>query len=72
MHILPVLHPFTTTVPGVAHFNLIVPKIKGQARHTFFNTAIRHWNLLPNSIKETNKSPQFKSAVKTIFQNKQD
>ena len=45
-------------------FNFIVPKIKGQASHTFFNTAIRHWNLLPNSIKEINKLPQFKSAVK--------
>ena len=45
-------------------FNFIVPKIKGQASHTFFHTAIRHWNFLPNSIKEINNLSQFKSAVK--------
>ena len=45
-------------------FNFIVPKTKGQASHTFFHTAIRHWNFLPNSIKEINNLPQFKTAVK--------
>ena len=31
-----------------------VPKSKGQARFTFYNTAIHHWNALPNEIKNTN------------------
>ena len=35
-------------------YNFIVPRIKGRASHTFFYTAIHHWNLLPNSIKEIN------------------
>jgi hypothetical protein len=45
-------------------FNFIVPKIKGQASQTFYFTAIRHWNFLPNSIKETGNFPKFKHAVK--------
>ena len=28
-------------------YNFIVPRIKGQASHTFFHTAIRHWNFCP-------------------------
>ena len=45
-------------------YNFIVPRIKGQASHTFFHTAIRHWNFLPNSIKEINNLSHFKTAVK--------
>jgi hypothetical protein len=45
-------------------FNFIVPKIKGQASQTFYFTAIRHWNFMPNSIKETGNFPKFKHAVK--------
>ena len=45
-------------------YNFIVPRIKGQASHTFFHTTIRHWNFLPNSIKETNYLSHFKTAVK--------
>lgn len=45
-------------------YNFIVPRIKGQASQTFFNTAIHHWNFLPNSIKEINNPFQFKCAIK--------
>ena len=45
-------------------YNFIVPRIKGQASHTFFHTFIRHWNFLPNSIKEINNLSHFKIAVK--------
>ena len=45
-------------------YNFIVTRIKGQASHTFFHTAIRHWNFLPNSIKEINNLSHIKTAVK--------
>ena len=45
-------------------FNFIVPRVKGSASHTFFFTAVHHWNFLPNSIKEKSNSHQFKTAVK--------
>ena len=45
-------------------FNFAVPKSKGQARFTFYNTAIHHWNALPNQIKNTNDFNMFKQLVK--------
>ena len=45
-------------------FNFAVPKSKGQARFTFYNTAIHHWNTLPNEIKNTNDFNMFKQLVK--------
>ena len=45
-------------------FNFAVPKSKGQARFTFYNTAIHHWNALPNEIKNTNDFNMFKQLVK--------
>ena len=33
-------------------FNFVIPCSKGQARFTFYNTAIHHWNCLPNEIKD--------------------
>jgi hypothetical protein len=45
-------------------FNFVVPKSKGQARFTFYNTAIHHWNALPNSIKNTEDLNTFKKMVK--------
>ena len=48
-------------------FNFAVPKSKGQARFTFYNTAIHHWNALPNEIKNTNDFNMFKQLVKSIW-----
>ena len=45
-------------------FNFVVPNSKGQARFTFYNTAIHHWNALPNEIKNTNDFIMFKQLVK--------
>ena len=64
MPILHVLHPSTANSTRGSPYNFIVPMIKGQASHTFFHTDIRHWNVLPNSIKEINNSSHFKTAVK--------
>ena len=55
------VHSYSTRI---SPYNFIVPRIKGQASHTFFYNAIRHWNFLPNSIKEINNLSHFKTAVK--------
>ena len=45
-------------------FNFVVPLAKGPARFTFYNTAIHHWNSLPNDIKSTQDFNVFKTLVK--------
>ena len=45
-------------------FNFAVSKSKDQARFTFYNTAIHHWNALPSEIKNTNDFNMFKQLVK--------
>ena len=45
-------------------FNFAAPKSKGQARFTFYNTAIHHWNALSSEIKNTNDFNMFKQLVK--------
>jgi hypothetical protein len=48
-------------------YNFVVPHSKGQARFTFYNTAIHHWNSLPNAIKNTNDFNLFKQLVKKFL-----
>ena len=48
-------------------FNFKVPHSKGQDRFTFFNTAIHHWNSLPNEIKNINDFKLFKQSVKQFL-----
>ena len=45
-------------------YNFVVHQSKGQACFTFYNTAIQHWNSLPNDIKGTNDFVTFKELVK--------
>ena len=55
------LHKYSTRG---SPFNFVVPSSKGQARFTFYNTAIHHWNSLPGMIKNTNNFSLFKKLVK--------
>ena len=41
-------------------FNFVVPHSKGHTRFTFYNTAIHHWNSLPNEIKDIQDFNLFK------------
>ena len=45
-------------------FNFVVPLAKGQAKFTFYSTAIHHWNSLPNEIKSISDFNLFKKLVK--------
>ena len=46
-------------------FKFAVPKSKGQARFTFYNTAIHHWNaLFAKRPQNTNDFNMFKHLVK--------
>ena len=45
-------------------FNFIVPHSKTHSSFTFCNTAIHHWNSLPNNIKATSNSNTFKQLVR--------
>ena len=45
-------------------FNCVVSLAKGQAKFTFYSTAIHHWNSLPNEIKSISDFKLFKKLVK--------
>ena len=45
-------------------YNFIVPSNQGNVSHTFFYSGIKHWNSLPNSIKQISNLAQFKKTVK--------
>jgi hypothetical protein len=45
-------------------YNFHVPKVKSSAGSTFYFSAIREWNFLPNHIKCANDLKQFKSAIR--------
>ena len=55
------LHKYSTRG---SPFNFVVPLAKGQARFTFYNTAIHHWNSLPSEIKSISDFNLFKKLVK--------
>ena len=44
--------------------NLFVPQVNSQTIHTFYFTAIKDWNSLPEVLKQCNSIPHFKSSVK--------
>ena len=45
-------------------YNFRVPKVKGAAATTFFNSAIHDWNSIPNDLKRIEHLNHFKSAIK--------
>ena len=57
------LHHYS--IRGSPH-NFTVPKVQGQVNNTFYS-GIQHWNSLPNSVKQVNKFPNFKEAIKYIW-----
>jgi hypothetical protein len=61
------LHKYSTRG---SPFNFVVPKSKGQARFTFYNTGIHLWNSLPSEIKSIKNLNSFKQAVKTFLASK--
>ena len=64
---------FITRVSSVhsrgSPFNVVVPHSKGHARLTFYNTAIHHWNSLPNEIKDIQDFNLFKKLIKKHLAN---
>ncbi len=44
--------------------NFVVPRVNGPGSKTFFYTAIKDWNMLPNQIKSIKNKPSFKKQVK--------
>lgn len=50
-------------------FNFVVPKVKGVDSTSYFFSAIRDWNSLPNSIKEITNHNSFKFAVRNYLKN---
>ena len=50
-------------------FNFVVPHSKGHAKFTFYNTAIHHWNSLPNEIKDIQDFNLFKKLIKKHLAN---
>ena len=50
-------------------FNFHVPKIKSSADTTFYYSAIRDWNMLPNDIKNIPNLNQFKGAIRKHLSN---
>jgi hypothetical protein len=51
-----------------SHFNFIVPKIKSSASSTFYFTAIREWNVLPDNIRCITNFLTFKSAIRKFLE----
>ena len=49
-------------------FNFMVPKVKNLADSTFYFSAIREWNSLPDKIKDISNISGFKSAIHGHFQ----
>jgi len=47
--------------------NFFLPRVQGTANNTFYFSAIREWNSLPNSIKSINKLDTFKSQLKEHY-----
>lgn len=48
-------------------YNFKVPRVNGQAQHTFYSTAINLWNSLPTHIKQLNEISVFKARVKNYL-----
>ena len=48
-----------------SQLNFVVPRVGSYAIDTFYYTAIKAWNQLPNNIKNLSDKAQFKSAVKS-------
>jgi hypothetical protein len=45
-------------------YNFVVPRNCGNVSNTFFYSGIKHWNSLPNSIKQITSPAQFRKAIK--------
>ena len=52
-----------------SQFNFVVPKIKGVDSSSFFFTAIRDWNSLPDNIKSIKDHEDFKTNIKSFLKN---
>ena len=53
-------------------FNFVVPLCKGNGSHTFYNTAIHHWNSLPKNIKQIQEFSLFRKCIKTHLAGQDD
>ena len=47
--------------------NFFLPRVTGQAIHTFYFSAVKEWNRLPNSIKELTNIYNFKTSLKAYI-----
>lgn len=54
-----------------SEFNFGVTSVQGPAAHTFYHTAIKEWNLLPNDIQSKVSKNLFKSSIKKYLTEKE-
>ena len=47
--------------------NFFLPRVKNQASHSFYFSAIKDWNALPSKIKNITSEITFKSAIREYF-----
>ena len=47
--------------------NFFLPRVTGQAIHTFYFSAVKEWNRLPNRIKELTNIDSFKTSLKAYI-----
>ena len=47
--------------------NFFLPRVTGQAIHTFYFSAVKEWNRLPNRIKELTNIDNFKTSLKAYI-----
>ena len=44
--------------------NLFLPRVKNQASHSFYFSAIKEWNTLPSKIKDISSEVTFKLSIR--------